>query len=183
MSKPTFALDLDGIVCDWDRGVRLCLKRHLGVEIKEKVSPFWSYVDSQLTPEQTKWLWTEGILKGMYTLGGLYPDTAEAVARLRRETRFTILTMRPLVVERLTLKYLWHKLGIPPEEVFFILPDGDKADFVADIYLEDSPVQLANLTHVNGATVLGWKRRWNEDLRAWRGIRWVDSWKGVFENI
>ena len=184
VSKLRFCLDLDGVCFRWDKGVRTLLKQEFDLVLPERESPHWNYVDSCLSAEEKKWLWSVGINSGMYTLGGMYPNTTEAVHLLDQQTYLFVVTTRPLAADSITQWQVKNKLGIEPERVFFVEPLA-KATYEAEVYLDDNPHELTYLVNQapKWAMILGWKRRWNESEWNNKDILWVDSWLDVMELI
>lgn len=187
MSKPRFGLDLDGVVYKWDRTARYMLKLYLGEDLPPD-SDSWNAIEESVPGWKWKWLWTEGVKRGLFRYGHCYKGAIEGVQRLGELTELVVITSRPKSAVQDTLDWLSYN-RFPVAEVHILGPDQKKSDVlpVCDFYLDDGLHNMQDLAVNTAAELLLWNRPWNQDGYLEEMIpgcvRRVSTWPEVIEAV
>lgn len=166
MTRLRFGLDLDGVLADWHGAVRFLLSHYQDLELPpvEQLFRTWDGHLEYITPEQEKWLWTEGIALGVFRHLKVCKGAIEFCRRLDKLADIVIITKRPRLALQDTLDWLsFHR--IPASEVHILTEEGQsKADISVDVALDDSPDNILDYLQGRRTLPLLWLRPWNAHL-------------------
>jgi 5'(3')-deoxyribonucleotidase len=178
VSKPSFALDLDGVCYNWDSTVRYLLEEHRGVKVPSSTS--WGTIQANCSNNDWLWLWSEGVRKGMFRHGHLYKGTVDATQELATLVDLYAVTSRPYEAKQDTIDWLaFHK--IPVVGMHFVYEKGaKKSQWPMDFHLDDSPSVLQDLADTVDGEVICWDRPWNQDAPC---DHRVSTWKEVIDIV
>jgi len=173
-------LDLDGVAYEWGSVARFLLSHHFGYILEKEASHWWAYRDA-VKKEHWRWLWDEGVRNhGLFRHGHLYKGTVEALENLRHLGRIIVITARPETARQDTLDWLaFHQL--PVSEFHLLAGESAKSSVrpFCDLYVDDSPGVVQDLSENTPGVVLCWDRPWNQSLVADGNVRRVSSWLEV----
>ena len=159
-------VDLDGVVADFTNGWISRYNAAFGAGITEAEATAWG-APAELTRFGTIsefWRWARTAGDGGRSLFSVlvpYPGAVDGLRALLDAAHVAIITTKPTWAIPDTLAWL-SALELPLREVHIT---SDKAAVECDVYVEDSPKQLAALRrHRPDAVVCRWVRPWNEPL-------------------
>lgn len=198
MSRLRLGVDLDGCVYDWQGCYRFIARECLGVEMPP-VEEFWTSVGAErsyLTEPQRKWMWEGGIERGLFRYGNLVKGAAEALQKLSEVFDLVVVSHRPNPLEfdlspqarrtaiLDTLSWLSY-LRLPFSEIHMLRHDQPKSSVRCDLYIDDSPSVVAELSRTFGAagpSILLLDRPWNRSSFE-PGVTRVYDWRQVLEVV
>lgn len=177
------ALDLDGVVYEWQRTYCYMLRSYFDLDIPP-YNEWWNKWDSQLQwgePWMHEWIWTQGIERGLFRYGHMVKDARITLERLAsKEHDFVIVTHRPEAAVQDTIDWisLYFK-GLPLHGLSILTNEEPKSRVKADVLIDD---KLEN--------IYGWPydgllfdQPWNQDVKSarWNPYRMgrVQGWAGV----
>jgi 5'(3')-deoxyribonucleotidase len=157
-------IDLDGVVADFTNGWMRLYNAEFGTELTPDLVETWSGALelTHFTSKRDFWDWAHrdravSLFRGLDT----YPEAVSTLRRLSGEHQIVIITAKPGWAVHDT--YAWiaeHRL--PTREVHII---AQKWIVSCDVYLDDSPQQLRDLSHSRPeAVVCRFVRPWNRPL-------------------
>lgn len=182
--KVRIAVDLDGVVYEWQRTYRYMMREYRGVELPP-VEDFWFYwnaPDQFTTPEDRKWMWSEGVRRGLFRYGHMWKGARIGLEALRDAGyALSIVTHRPEQAVSDTLEWAALYLKDIPLYGFSILSNGEaKTDVPWDILVDDKPENIDDALDA-GREGLLFDQPWNRNretgcrVRGWSGVReWFD---------
>ena len=189
-----YAIDLDGVVYEWQRTVRYMLNHYRDTKLPP-VSEFWHTWNAPkelISKQDWRWLWSQGVKLGLFRYGHMTKGARIGLQELDRMGHdLLIATSRPVVAVNDTLEWVSLYFRDIPLVGIHILSDGeDKRDVDADVLVDD---RLENaLSWGEGGQVykraLLFDRPWNQvndhrethDLPRKSVVR-VKGWEGVVE--
>ena len=187
MSRPRAGVDLDGVVYGWEPRARQIVEEHWGVQITESES--WGWISEKLVErlgpalgtEARHWLFRrEGVLAGLWSAGGAYPNAIESLRKLALSYDVVIITKRPRHAVWDTAAWLL-RAGFFPTELIVIPPEDDrpKSTVLCDWYVDDCPENVEEL-EAAGRRVYLFDQLWNRACSA--GER-VLGWEDLMEKL
>jgi len=135
------ALDLDGVVYQWDKTARYMLRTMRGYDDAPSLkmeSQSWDHIQENVEEDDWRWLWTEGVDLGLFRYGHLYPGSIEAIRHLARLGLVEVVTQRPVSATQDTLDFLSY-LKLPFSAVHILHQGQGKSTLHADVYIDDGP--------------------------------------------
>lgn len=177
-------IDLDGVCYEWQRTVMYMLRAYRGYS-REQLSDVykwtgWDWLKTQIGEEDEKWIWTEGIEKGLFRYGHLYPGTIKALNELAKIGELVILTHRPRAAIQDTLDWLaFNKLPVAEVHVLFHQEAKSSIMPACDIYLDDALHNVKDFERNTNGIALLWTRPWN--MVTDEPFQRVTSWEQVIE--
>ncbi|MGH4015840.1 MAG: 5' nucleotidase, NT5C type [Pseudonocardiaceae bacterium] len=168
-------VDLDGVVADFVSGWVQRYNAEFGTRLRACDAVEWHAAVrlTHFTSTGEFWRWARHAGRGGRSLFRdlpRYPGAVEGLRGLQRLAHVVIITTKPQWAVADTLAWLGD-LDLPLREVHVT---GDKTAVECQVYVEDSPEQLAALRrHRPDAVVCRWIRPWNSPLA---GCLDVDSW-------
>ncbi len=176
------AIDLDGVVADFNRGWTTAYNTHFGAGLHADMVQTW---DSPLAlthfPDMDAfWLWArdQGD-KGVFRQLEPYPGALEALGALHAEGHdLVIVSAKPDWAVPGTLEWLAEH-EIPTREIHFTEA---KYQVACDVYLDDAPGQVAELVRqrAEDAIVCRYVRPWNDPVD---GAVDVHDWEEFHDNV
>jgi len=169
MGKLRIGLDLDGVIVNWHRRVLEMLNaRSLGTTHSYNFdttfeSPYWDWIQENVTKEDWEWLWTKGQISS-YHNALPYEGAEKFVKALREKADLIILTARPPLSWGTTISW-WHShFNFTPAGFNFFTVSGTKGLVNCDVYVEDSlEVAISIGGAVPAAKVFLLDRPWNKE--------------------
>lgn len=162
------ALDLDGVVYQWDKTARYMLRTMRGYENASPLkheSPHWNHIEESVNPEDWDWLWHEGVELGLFRYGHLYPGSIEAVRELAEYGLVEVVTQRPVHATQDTLDFLSY-LKLPFSAVHILHRGQQKSTLRADLYIDDGPHVVTDVNaNCPTAVVVLMDRPWNQEAQ------------------
>ena len=159
-------VDLDGVVADFTGGWVSLYNAAFGAGLHPDQVTTWD-APAELTSFATMtefWRWARtagGDGRSLFASLAPYPGAVDGLHRLISAAHVAIITTKPSWAIPDTLGWL-AALELPLREVHIT---ADKASVPCDVYVEDSPRQLAALRrHRPDAVVCRWVRPWNDPL-------------------
>lgn len=175
-------VDIDGVLYPWDECARDALVAKFGIE-RPGPSTSWSFLKYALPRELWTWLWSaDGQEASFSQVERTYPGTVEAVnGLLKAGHRVHFVTHRdPRRTAVLTAAFLHvHFGGHPWAGVHVVQAHVAKRRLQAwDVFVDDKPDTVYDLTAHTDAMVFAPARPWNEELaelEPWeRFVRYTD---------
>ncbi|HEY3263112.1 MAG TPA: hypothetical protein VGJ95_23050 [Pseudonocardiaceae bacterium] len=160
-------VDLDGVVADFTGGWIELYNAAFGAGLHADQVTTW-HAPVELTSFRTMtefWRWArtagnDG--RSLFASLAPYPGAVDGLRRLIHEAHVAIITTKPNWAIPDTLGWL-ATLDLPLREVHIT---SDKPSVGCDVYVEDSPKQLAALhRHRPDSVVCRWARPWNRPMR------------------
>lgn len=173
-------VDLDGVVADYERGFRASCMNMTGLpESSFPAASSWSFVESGWPfPEEEDYFTAhrEAVLSGLFRELPVVEGASEALWRLSDAgIRIRIITHRLVVnfshaaAVSDTVSWL-DKNRIPFRDICFVR---DKAEVGADLYLDDSPHNIAALRQQSGeSSVAVFDQAYNRSVEGLRVLDW-----------
>lgn len=173
------AIDLDGVVCDFNAGWMELHKAEFGSELKPEMVVTWNNLHELggFADMNMFWKWAQATDDRPSIFRHLepFPDAIETLYSLHDDGHaIVIVTAKPRWAIPDTMRWIAdHEL--PTEEIHIRFR---KYRVACDVYLDDSPIVLPQLLrHRPEATVCRMIRPWNEpldgavDITDWRSFR------------
>jgi uncharacterized protein len=172
-------IDLDGVVCDFNAGWMRLHMEEFGSELKPEMVVSWNNLHELggFADMPAFWRWAQATEDRPSIFRHLepYPEAVSTLYALRDAGhRIVILTAKPRWAIPDTLRWIAdHEL--PTEEIHIRYR---KFGVECDVYLDDSPIVLADLVrHRPNAATCRMIRPWNDpvagatDITDWRSFR------------
>lgn len=170
------ALDMDGVLYDWDAQVRRMLRERFGTVVG--VSRSWDHVKDAVPAEEWRWLWQDEQVRRMFSEGYAYAGALEMADRLFDiADHLAIVTSGPDLAGPVKKAWL-DEAGVFRDDFILVPRNSSKLGARADLYIDDSPLVAQEV--VDGdpdAIVLLVCRPWNRDLARHPRIVRVYSWE------
>lgn len=189
-------VDIDGVMYKWEEVARFMLFDVLPDSPYKRSGPLglgnlhYNYIKECLKPEHWHWLWTEGVERGLFRHGHMYPGTVEALNELAAMGDITIITTRPKNAIHDTLAWLaFHKFPITN---MHMVPHGMPKSSIlphCDVYIDDHTENVIDLYYNTPGQVCIMDQLWNRtpiallDPAARDGIYRVSSWQAFIEVV
>ena len=178
-------LDVDGVMYQFHRTACYMLRTMKGYPDTLRVENWtsWNWIKDNVSKEDWRWLWSEGVELGLFRHGHLHQGTIEAVRELSLRGDVVIITQRRPNLMQDTLDWLsYHKF--PINELHLLHEDEAKSSVPhCDYYVDDKPDNVIDLRdNTKAAMVFLWQRPWNKGF-VWPGVRIVKTWEGMIGQI
>ena len=163
----TVAIDVDGVLYNWEKTARFLLGWRWGYELEESTS--WSYIPDHISKEAWDWLWKEGLKEGLFRYGHVVKGGVVGVRALAAAGHeLYAVTHRP--VSTITDTHEWLDFMKLPFTKRFILTDGrPKSTVKADILIDDKIQNVQDWVCDTGRRAILYTQRWNRELDVPRG--------------
>lgn len=185
MKSLTLAIDLDNTSCEYTHGFRYKVGKQQGINPAQFSKHFpevydyamWKNGWTGLTTQQEYYdRHAEAVEDGLFEDLVPYEGVAETLWEFHEQGHHNrIVTARFLKpgdrykVMETTSKFL-DKRDFPVDDIAFTAA---KVDIMADVYIDDSPGNIAALTAA-GRTVIIYNQKYNEGLEGLRAYNWND---------
>lgn len=175
-------IDLDGVVSDFNKGWIDQYNEQFGTEIPLDSVTTWDGIVplTHFTDMDGFWEWARDFGNGsLFRHLDLYADALPALRRLAKHHDVVIITAKPEWAVADTLAWIAdHQL--PTREVHIVDIHAPKWPIPADVYLDDSPHQIAAIhEHRPESQVCRYVRPWNAPVA---GVHDVNNWS-EFERL
>ncbi len=173
-------IDLDGVVADFTSGWMRLYNAEFGTALTPDLVTSWSGALhlTHFTTKREFWEWAHrdrevSLFRGLDT----YPGAVETLRGLAGKHHVVIITAKPAWAVHDTFAWIAeHRL--PTREVHIL---AQKWMVACDVYLEDSPQQLRDISHSRPeAVVCRFVRPWNHPLE---GVVDVAGWPDFAELV
>lgn len=165
-------LDMDGVLADFNAGWMARYNRDFGARLQPAMVVTWDGLHqmTHFASMQEFWDWARGEGHSTFRDAPALPGAVEAAKRIARAHRLVIVSSKFEWAIPDSLAWLAaHE--IPSREVHFLW---DKTLAACDVYLDDAPHQLEELSRgLPGATVCRMVHAWNDPMP---GVLDVHSW-------
>lgn len=182
------AVDLDGVVYEWQRTWCYMLREFRGVDTPRPIDNWWLAWDSNKnfgTPEDHDWMWTEGVRLGLFRYGHMVKGARVGLQALHDAGhRLEVVTHRPEQAISDTLDWVSLYFKDIPLSGLTILSDGEpKSQSKADILIDDK-LQNCEEWINSGRVAMVFSRPYNQGymLDHPQLIR-AHDWKDVVEEL
>lgn len=170
------AIDLDGVVSDFNKGWIDQYNQEFGTAIPLDSVTTWEGIVplTHFTDMAGFWEWAMDFGNGsLFRHLDLYPEAVPTMQRLAEHHEIVIVTAKPGWAVADTFAWIGDR-ALPTREVHIVDVDDAKWPVPADVYLDDSPHQLALISHHRPeAHVCRYVRPWNEPVA---GVHDVHDW-------
>lgn len=173
------AVDLDGVLYEWDRTAQYMLRTYRGQAQLHQPSESWDWIMENVAKKEWKWLWNEGVTKGLFRYGHMVTGARVGLEDLVAEGyKLTIVTHRPSRAVMDTVDWVSLYLKGIPLHGLHILSNGESKTVVeADILIDDKPENLIEWRDA-GRTAVQFVRNWNKNYLIDSVLR-AEGWKEV----
>jgi uncharacterized HAD superfamily protein len=121
----------------------------------------WDYIKDHIDPAHNKWLWNEGVKKGLFRHGHLFPGTIKALNKLSEYGRLIAVTQRPHRAAQDTFEWIaYHRL--PFSEVHVLQGEPKTSVGTFDAFIDDKPANCLELARAGTPIVCIPDRPWNQ---------------------
>jgi len=178
-------VDLDGVVADFNGGWTRLYNAQFGSALTADHVTAWDAPEALTHFDSMTgfWRWVRTAGDNGRSLFAVLKPYAGAVAGMRallERAHVAIITTKPSWAISDTLHWL-ARLGLPLREVHIT---SDKASVPCEVYLEDSPIQLAALRrHRPEAVVCRFVRPWNRPVDGCVDVADFDDFLVVVEEL
>lgn len=162
------AVDLDGVCYEWDRTARYMLKQYRGAVIPKGETEYWDYLKDAVSKQDWRWLWDEGVDKGLFRYGHMVKDARVGLeALVAAGHSILVVTHRPASAISDTVDWLSYFFrGIPIAGLHVLSNGEDKWRTGADVLVDDKPQNIVNFYYNTDGTAILFDRPWNRELEA-----------------
>jgi 5'(3')-deoxyribonucleotidase len=179
------AVDMDGVLYEFERTMRYLLREERGYHNLTKPSEFWDDIVGGIDPIDAKWLWTEGVRLGLFRHGHVVKHAIRAIRALAAQGhQLRIVTHRPAQAAKDTIAWVdFHFGGEDPYPFWgapLMLHGGESKTIVdAELLIDDKPENVEEWV-ATGREALLFDQPWNQDCKA--GTR-VKGWYDVMRHL
>lgn len=158
--NPRIAVDLDGVVYDWEGTVRYLIAKHWDISLP--VSTSWDSIEQSVSPVVWRWLWTDGIDLGLFRYGHHLKGSVDGLRELAQIGTLEVVTHRPRSALQDTLRFIANLPDVF-SGVHFLTEQQPKSSVGCDVYLDDAAHVIKQVTSA-GAMAVIFSQPWNQDL-------------------
>ena len=165
-------IDMDGVLADFNTGWMSRYNAEFGTDLDASMVQQWDglYTLTHFESMAEFWSWAQGDGRSTFRDAPPLPGAIEAVKRIGREHRVCIVSSKFDWAIPDSLAWLADH-GVPAREVHFLW---DKTLAECDVYLDDAPHQLEELTAgLPDAVVCRMVHPWNDPMN---GVVDIHSW-------
>jgi 5'(3')-deoxyribonucleotidase len=160
------AVDLDGVLYEFQRTYRYMIREYRGVEMPP-VAEFWTTWDAQKqygTPADHRWMWDEGVKRGLFRYGHMVTGGRRGLERLAEDGHeLIIVTSRPESAVNDTMEWCSLLLKDIPIVGFHILSNGERKTSIDwDVLIDDRPENIEDALSAGRKAVL-FQQPWNDN--------------------
>ena len=168
------AVDLDGVCYEFDRTARYMLREYRGVKV-EGVTDKWDYLKDHCSRDDWRWLWSEGVTKGLFRYGHMVAGARIGLEQLVADGHsLKVVTHRPASATPDTVQWLaLYFNGL--SYTFNMLSDGESKTSVEwDLLVDDKPENITDALDA-GRRAIMYAQPWNDDnpyasARDWKEV-------------
>ena len=172
----------------WDKTARYMLRTQRGYsrELLGAPSGYWNEIKDKIDPKDWKWLWSEGVQKGLFRYGHLFTGSIEAINALDQLGDVVLLTHRPRNAVQDTYDWLSF-MKLPVLETYVFTNMEAKSQVKCDLYVDDKPENCIDFNDNTDGLPLLWTRESNEhfgflDTKEPKRIIRITSWQDVIDH-
>lgn len=169
---PSYGLDIDGVLADFERTARHLLEHHRGYE-NLQVSNGWNAISHQVSRRDWSWLWEEGHRYGLFRICPKVPGALFGVRSLANTGDISYVTSRPGWAANDTR--FWLTLHDFPPGTLHVVSEHPKSSVPCDVYIDDKPENCSELACNTSARVLLFDQPWNRHETP-PGVERVHGW-------
>lgn len=159
------AVDIDGVLYDWEGTARLLLRQYRNMDIP--VSKRWDYIPETISDLDWAWLWSAGVDLGLFRHGHVVKGSIEGMRALAKSHELVIVTHRPAVAIHDTLKWIGLHLDTVRLAGLHLLTNEEPKTMVeADLLIDDRISNVEAWSRNQGRAIL-FSQPWNEDFDWW----------------
>lgn len=183
-------IDIDGVMYMWEKTARYMLREILPNSSYSKdgalgeTSNGWDFIQNNVSENDWKWLWKEGVHLGLFRHGHLYPGTIKAIRRLAEIGDVVAITHRPKQAVHDTLAWLAYQ-NLPLSGLHLLTNSEPKSGVKPEchIYLDDKWENCSDLFENTSARVVClMDRAWNQECCD-PGIVRVHNWQQFIDQV
>lgn len=173
------AVDVDGVLYEWDRTARYMLRTYRDTVVGESLT--WDYIEQHVPRSDWGWLWTDGVDLGLFRYGHCVAGSIVGLRNLLADGHsLAVVTHRPSSAVPDTLAWL-NYINIQWSEVHILSNGESKAQVDADILIDDKMENVIEWA-ASGRKALLFDRPWNQQIEATRIERCYD-WRDVVNSV
>jgi 5'(3')-deoxyribonucleotidase len=162
------ALDLDGVVYEWERTARYLLREERGCMGLDTESTHWDWIKGQVERDDWNWLWHDGVKLGLFRYGHVVKGAIRGIRALRRQRhKIVVVTSRPQIAVPDTIDWLallQHRAAGVYFDGIHILTEGQAKTTVSAELLIDDRLENVEDWLKAGRKALLFDRAWNRGM-------------------
>ena len=164
-------IDIDGVCYKWIN-TALYMMREILPNSPYKNDPAfagpevhtsWMHIPDRVEKKHWKWLWDEGVEKGLFRHGDMYPGTVKALNKLSEFGRLVAVTQRPHRAAKDTFDWIGYH-GLPFEEIHILQGESKTTTGKYDAFIDDKPDNCRELIKAGTPVVCLPDRPWNQQF-------------------
>jgi 5'(3')-deoxyribonucleotidase len=176
------AIDLDGVLYDWEGTARFLLREYRDVDLP--ISTHWEAIKEAIPDDDWQWLWNAGPKLGLFRNGHMIKGAKRAFDDIKNLGHHPVLlTARRKSAVLDTLGWLaYHRFDFP--EIHVLGDSSDKPSVPADIYIDDYPKNIWNIAKAKPKSmVICFRQSWNKNIELPREVWIADGWISAYHYI
>ena len=166
------ALDLDGVCYNYSATACHLLNSNKGYNLDWTETNSWGWLQDQVKKEDWRWLWNEGVKKGLFRYGHLIKGAEEGVQELAKLGKIVVVTSRPTAAIQDTIDWLSF-MRFPVAELHILSHGQNKAEIKPDIAIDDGPKNIKDYYAADIPCIV-YDTPYNKD------INYLDYWERAF---
>lgn len=174
MKRARIAVDLDGVIYDWQGAYTYLANAHLGARLNTDMQWWtdWSAADRYLNEEQRAWMWSTGVELGLFRYGHILKGAVDGLRLLQEYGDLEIVTHRPRAALHDTMRFITNLPDVF-SGVHFLTNEQPKSSVGCDVYIDDAAHVISDVLDA-GAQAVVFDQPWNQDAdeRAVRSFTW-----------
>lgn len=179
------AIDIDGVCYEWEKTARYMMRAYRGWPASGPMgreSDSWDYIQDNVSKEDWKWLWTEGVRLGLFRFGHLTTGAIVGLQSLVADGHHIIaVTHRPSQAIRDTNAWL-TLMDLPWYGQHILTNQEPKSSVEADILVDDKMENIEEWEATTGKPGILFGREWNRDYDTRKYFR-VEGWPAVLAYV